>query len=188
MKRFLLTAAAGAALLAVTPDARAQSFINSPGRHAMRPEVELHGILNPVGCGWSSCWGGGWGAGVRVGIPLLYNGPVPGLNNSLHLGLGGDLLVYNWGDRYNRYGYAGALAPVLSTTLQWNFYLLGALSLFVEGGLAAGIDVCSGDGCGFWLWPGLAVGGRVHFRGGADYPALTFRLGFPTGINLGISF
>ncbi len=181
MKRLLLAAAAGASLMAatvVTTEAEAQAIIGQPGRHGMHVEVEPHLILNWYGVGWGGGgYGAGWGAGVRVGIPLMTNGPIASINNSLALGLGLDALVYSWGDRWSRYGFGGAIEPVLSVNLQWNFYLFGAFSLFLEGGVAAGLGFC-GSECGFWVWPGLALGGRVHFGGRADLPSLTFRFGF----------
>ncbi len=189
MKHLLLATVLGAASLATvtaTQTAHADVIIGQPGRHYTRTEFELHGILNPVGCGWSECWGGAWGVGMRLNIPLLSNGPIPGINNTLALGLGADMLVYTWSDRWNR-GFVGAVEPVFSAGLQWNFYLFGAFSLFLEGGVAAGFGSCDRS-CSAWVWPGLAIGGRIHFSGRADYPALTFRFGFPTGFNLGISF
>lgn len=188
MKKLLLASAASAALMvtaAAPHQAQAQAIIGHPGQHGTKTEIELHGILN-YGCGWNHCWGGAWGLGARIGIPLMPNGPVPSINNSLALGIGLDALVYTWGDRWNR-GFGAALEPVVSVNAQWNFYFFGAFSMFLEGGVAAGFGFC-GSECGFWLWPGLALGGRVHFSGRADYPTLTFRFGFPTGFNLGVSF
>lgn len=186
MKRFLMAGVLGAAMIATTQTAQADAIFGMPGYHNQRTEFELHGILNPVGCGWNECWGGAWGVGARLNIPLLRNGPIPTVNNSFALGLGADMLVYSWGDRWSR-GFVGAVEPVFSANLQWNFYFFGAFSMFVEGGVAAGFGECD-QVCSAWLWPGLAIGGRIHFSGRADYPALTFRFGFPTGFNLGISF
>lgn len=183
-KKLLLIAGATTALvLGTAGEASAQMIISSPGAHENKVEIEPH-------LTWAGYYGG-LGVGLRVGIPLIPNGPVQTINNSLALSLGGDFFFYSYG----RGGYFGAAALTIPVMLQWNFYLHGVFSLFVEGGVAADFyfyhrGVGCGDfdyGCSFGIWPGLALGGRVHFNGRAGYPALTFRFGFPAS-SIGISF
>lgn len=183
MKRLLATAAVGSGLVLASGSASAQSIIEQPNNHQTKVDVEVHGVF---GYSWHRGWydrgywvGGGWGVGVRVGVPLMPNGPVRTINNSLMLNLGGELLFWSY-----YYGWDQAMELVAPLALQWNFYLLPAFSLFLEGGLALGVAGC----CGFGFWPGLALGGRVHFNGRADYPALVFRVGFPVGFTLGVAF
>jgi hypothetical protein len=162
--------------------ASAQSIIEQPGNHASKVDVEVHGILGSRF--WGNGGGWGWGAGVRVGIPLMANGPIRTINNSFNLNVGGEVLF--WSDYWGR-GWGGAMEFVVPVEVQWNFYLLPALSLFAEGGIAFDFSTC-GAYCGFGVWPGVAVGARIHFNGRADYPALVVRAGFPVGLTLGVAF
>jgi hypothetical protein len=131
----------------------------------------------------------GFGAGVRLGLPLAVGhlGRVP---QNIALSFGGDLLHYD-------YCYFGTfcsanylMAPVAA---QWNLGVARRLSAFFEGGVflyKGWFDTCGPGNAGcspppdFGLLPTLALGGRVHF---SDEVALTLRLGYPTS-TLGISF
>jgi hypothetical protein len=186
MKRYLAAVAVGGGLVLAGGAANAQAIISEPGRHVSRTDTEVHGVLG-TGYRWNrGWWTTGWGVGLRVGIPLMDNGPVRTINNSLVFNFGGELLFW---DYYYRDGYWGAAAElIVPLELQWNFYLLPAFSLFLEGGAAIGWAGCGDAWCGFGIWPGLALGGRIHFNGRADYPALVFRFGFPVGFTLGVAF
>jgi opacity protein-like surface antigen len=184
MKRFLAAAAIATALVLGGSAASAQSIIRQPGQHQNKVEFEIHGI---VGWHWRHAYGYSLGPGFRVGIPIVQNGFVRTINNSVAINFGLDVLFWpGYG------GYASLVSPVM---LQWNFYLTGRLSVFGEAGVAFEFypfdrGDCRFGGCGeyFWLWPGLAGGARYHFGGSAGFPTLTMRLGFPTGFNIGVSF
>ncbi len=131
----------------------------------------------------------GFGAGVRLGIPLLvgYLGRVP---SNLALSFGGDILNYQ-----NCYfgNFCGANYLLFPVAAQWNIFVVRRVSLFAEGGafLYKGwFDRCGpGDGgCSapsdFGVLPTVALGGRIHL--GRDV-ALTLRLGYPTS-TVGVSF
>ena len=61
------------------------------------------------------------------------------------------------------------------------------LSAFVELGIAPEISF-GRNGSPFSFYPGGAIGGRVHFKGGTNLPSLTVRVGFPVGLTIGVSF
>lgn len=73
--------------------------------------------------------------------------------------------------------------------LQWNFFLTPVWSVFVEAGFAPRVwfDTPGHNDERFLPWPGASIGTRIHFTRGS-YPALTIRVGFPTGLTLGVSF
>lgn len=184
--RYKATLAAGvaaAALLATVGTAHAQNFASRAGAHRSRFDVEPHFVLG-YGFDRGPGYGGGGGFGVRFGVPLMANGPISTINNSLVLSFGVD--VTYWSGRYARNTFWSTSEVLFPLMLQWNFYLTPYFSLFPEVGAAFGLGGC--DGCAFYAAPGFAVGGRVHFDGRAGYPAFVFRLGFPTGITLGVVF
>ena len=186
-----LAIAAGAGVLLAASSAGAQSFVHRPGDHASGLEVELHGIIA------YSVWGNATapGVGLRFGIPLMRNGFIGSINNGVALGIGADLYFWpDWVDQGHVHAFrTGLSVPVM---LQWSFYLAEHFSFFIEGGVAATFGFWDGyyNDCGSgavvlcYLTPGAAIGGRWHWTGGARYPAFTFRVGFPSGLTLGISF
>lgn len=177
MKTLLVPAVVGAVTLAGGA-AQAQWIGNRPNAHESRVTVEVHGVAHH---GYWRRYGAGFGAGFRVDIPLLPNGPLPRANNSLALSLGADLFWYDY-YRSGQYSTATLVAPVVA---QWNFYLFGSFSVFAElGGAVQIFDEFFGT---YFLAAG-GVGGRVHFGGRGGYPTLTFRFGFPVGFTLGATF
>ena len=180
----LVAAMASTSALSSARTAEAQSFAGTPGRHVSGFDVEPHFVF---GYGFSrgpGDYGGGFGGGIRFGIPLMRNGPVPSINNSLVLSLGADFTWWSGHiDHSNVWVSSEVVIPVM---LQWNFYLAPAFSLFPEAGIAIGFAGC-GD-CGVYVAPGFALGGRIHFSRDAGYPALVIRIGFPVGLTAGIAF
>lgn len=178
----------GATLLGGMRDAQAELIIRNPDEHTFRFNFEVHGIAT------YSFWGSfAPGVGVRFQIPIMRNGFIPRLNNSIQLGVGLDAVFYPfYRDAYNTF-YGGLTVPVMLT---WNFHLVPRFTLFGEVGLAPTLGFWNGyyDRCGagnfFWcyLTPGFAVGGHLHFRQPAGYPALTFRVGFPVNLTVGVTF
>ncbi len=182
------------ALLAVavlaTP-ARADDTIRRPGDHpAYNFEVEPHILL-----GWDDAYAeGGYGLGVRFSIPIVDNGFVSSINNSVAITFGADILHYNtcW---YN--GDCSANYFNFPVAMQWNFYVAQRFSVFAEPGLVLYYgfvsDCPSGVNCpngrpngdnGVGIEPALYLGGRFYLT---DKVALTARIGFPS-FTFGVSF
>ncbi len=177
MKKILTAVTVGGVFLALAVPAHAQGR----GGHVSKVDIELHGVF---GYGWRAAdQGENFGLGVRVGIPLIPNGPIRSINNSLVLGLGADVVFWSG---YNGRAFFDTSTVIIPAVIQWNFYIAPIFSIFPEVGVAFATGGCYG--CGFGAWPGIALGGRIHFNNDAGYPAFTFRLGFPTGLTLGVSF
>jgi hypothetical protein len=167
--RLVLLALVVASLLAQTRrDARAQSVITSPGDHP-RYFVELEPeVILSFG---RSLTDDGPGAGVRASIPIVHNGFISSINNSVAITFGFDKDPLFRGDVF--------YVPV---ALQWNFWLASHWSVMGEPGMFLQID----DG---HVRPYLALwaGGRYHFT---EKVALTMRISLPNlpAFSLGPSF
>jgi len=164
--------------------ARADDTINRPGNHpAYDFEAEPHLLLSDGGP-----WGyyGGLGLGVRFGIPIVSNGFVSTINNSVAISFGVDWAHSDWWCGNNQFNCASD-SFVIPVTLQWNFYVAQRWSVFGEPGLAFYHAFCDGPGgaCGGFLSPALYIGARYYFT---DAVALNMRLGFPSGLSIGLSF
>jgi hypothetical protein len=182
-----LAAFAVLAVLLAAP-ARADDTIKHPGDHpAYAFEVEPHVLL-----GWDDVYAaGGFGVGARFAIPILDNGFVPTINNSVAIGFGLDLLHY---DSCWHAGDCSANYIQIPVVLQWNFYVASHWSVFGEPGIIifhGFFDDCSVDGRDCpgrprqtSVEPALYVGGRYYFN---DRVTLTMRVGFPS-ISVGVSF
>jgi len=153
-----------------------------------RVELEPHlvlGAVSPPGPGAGS----GAGVGVRASFLLSPDGFLAGVDDSVALGIGLDVVHY--------YGTGGRFGDCLRTTpgpagttictevstdptnyafvpvvMQWSFWLSPGFSLFGEPGL--NIFAASG---GTGVAPALYVGGRFRV---SDAVTLTLRLGWPT--------
>jgi len=163
----------------------AQETIRDPGRHPVYPvEVEPHALV-----GWDNLYGGtGIGAGLRLSIPIVQDGFVKSIDDSVAIGFGVDWLHYS-GCYFN--GECSANYLMFPVAMQWNFFFTRHWSAFGEPGLflyKGFIDGCGSPGCqeptSFGVRPAIAVGGRYHFN---DNVTLTMRLGYPT-ISAGVSF
>jgi hypothetical protein len=190
--------AAGIAFTAAPSTAHADDTIRHPGDHPhYHLELEPH-----VSLGWGGVdtyYGDGVGIGViggRIGIPILDNGFVPTINNSVAISFGFDAVYY--GGCWNGLGNCSAWYLELPATLQWNFYVAQHWSVFGEPGffLYHGFfsncvfngnrEVC-GSPPGYaetGLYPAFYVGARYHF---SDTVTLTMRVGYPT-FSIGVSF
>lgn len=185
--------------------ADAQSTIRQPGARVMYSfELEPHvafGVFDPPG----RPIGSGIGFGLRAAIPIIENGFVRTINNSIAISFGLDWLYY--------YGSAltvgrcartapsgGGLAetcvdvdgPIggtshyvyIPTAMQWNFWLSDTFSVFGEPGTTIYYEKGRFEERGhLGLRPLLQVGGRWHF---ARRAMLTLRVGYPTQ-SLGVS-
>ncbi len=113
------------------------------------------------------------GVGARVDIPIVPNGFLDGANDELALSPGVDLL-------FNHGAWFG-----LPVALQWNFYLDPKWSVFPELGavLFFGHGVRGNSGVGADIL--VALGGRYHLN---DRNALVLRIGWPFGLQFGVTF
>ena len=176
------------AILALARPAQADDTIKHPGDHpAYTFEAEPHVLL-----GWDAVYAsGGFGVGARFSIPIVDNGFVSSINNSVAIGFGLDLLHYDscW---YNADCSANYIhIPVV---MQWNFYVAQRWSVFGEPGLVIFHGFiedcpfndarCNGRPRVTSLEPAMYLGGRYHF---SDKMSLTMRIGFPS-ISVGVSF
>jgi hypothetical protein len=183
-------AALPVALLAgvvVPRTARADDTIKQVGDHpAYSFEVEPQLLL-----GWDGIYGNdGFGAGVRFAIPIVDNGFVPNINNSVAIGFGIDLLHYP-GCWYN--GDCSANYIQVPVVLQWNFYVAKRWSVFGEPGLfffhgflsgCPNNEHCPGEPNQTSVYPAFYVGGRYYIN---DKMTVTLRAGFPS-LSVGLSF
>jgi hypothetical protein len=191
-------------LLALTKPSAAQ--IKNPGDHPdYSVELEPHFVFQWDGRYWGD---DGIGLGGRVSIPIIKNGPIRTINNSLAIGVGFDWVHFG-GNCYGYYfpgpGPGPGPGPAwecdgseihIPVVGQWNFYFTPVISLFGEAGFAishATFDVPCGPGvnnsfCGSWSETDptfvFAVGPRFQI---ANAVAITLRLGTPY-MSAGVSF
>ena len=113
------------------------------------------------------------GFGVRVDIPIVPEGILDSVEDDLALSPGADLLFDD-----------GRVWVGIPFALQWNFYINHQWSVFPELGAAllVGEHHRHSDVAVDFL---LAVGGRYHF---SDRNALVLRIGWPIGVQIGITF
>ena len=117
------------------------------------------------------------GIGVRIDIPIVPEGLLLNARDDLAISPGFDLLFDD-----------GDLWIGIPVALQWNFYLSGEWSLFPEIGFALLLgEHHRGRGRDHDLGVDflLAVGGRWHF---SERNALVLRVGWPIGVQFGITF
>jgi len=177
----------------------ADAQISRPGAHdSYAMEIEPHLVVQ-----WSkepTCGDEGLGIGGRLSFPVVDNGPIPSINNSLAVGVGLDFAFFEgdcWG-RWQGQGARGRWDDGEGTSLwvpvdvQWNLFFAKSFSAFMELGLALNRQSYTWrDGGGgeysnsdidvdLVLW----FGGRVHI---SPTVAFTFRLGYPS-LLLGVSF
>jgi hypothetical protein len=182
-----LSLLAFALVLGVTSRASADDTIRHPGDHpSYAVEVEPHLLV-----GWDNLLpGASFGAGARVGIPIVQNGFVPTINNSVAISFGLDVVHYGGSCQgYN----CSANFLYFPAALQWNFFVAQRWSVFGEPGLYlyhGFIDTCpAGVVCRDYpsdtgLRPSLYLGGRYHIN---EKISLTMRIGYPT-FSFGVSW
>ncbi len=177
--------------------ALADDTIKHPGDHPKYGvEVEPHLLW-----GWTHynyAPNDGFGLGGRFSIPVVDNGFIPSINNSVAISFGIDWLHYD-GGCYGYYGPRNGCYVAGDTNylffpmvMQWNFFVAQRWSVFGEPGLViyhGFFDYCGGyPGCGNPSSTGVDfafyAGGRYHFN---DHVALVLRIGYPT-FSFGVSF
>lgn len=192
-------------MLAAPAAARADDTITRPGDHPRYlVEIEPQGLWGFTHYDYAP--GDGFGAGGRFSIPVLPTGLIPGINDSLAIGVGADWLHYS-GSPCTSYQaaphlYTGPCYYVGDTSslqfpvvAQWNLFVASKWSVFAEPGMIVWhsfADPCAnapaGSACvtptttgvDFAFW----VGGRYHV---SDRVALVMRVGYPT-FSFGVSF
>lgn len=145
----------------------------------------------------------GFGLGGRFSIPIVDNGFVSTINNSVAIGFGLDWLHYSYGGCYYYRGYRPGYCSnvgdanflLFPVVLQWNFFVAKHWSVFGEPGLViyhGFLDYCAnlppGTPCSNPTTTGvdlaLYAGGRYYFN---EHVALVMRIGYPT-FSVGVSF
>jgi hypothetical protein len=160
-----------AAFLAPRAALADRAIIKYPGDHPdYALELEPHFNVGPLPLPGPKDGDGpslGVGPGVRATFELVDNGFIKKINNTVGLGVGGDVIL--GGDD------VGVWIPVV---MQWNFFLSENWSVFGEpgGGIFVGKDLFPS--------PAMYAGGRWHF---AERMTLTLRAGYPT-FSAGLSF
>jgi hypothetical protein len=127
----------------------------------------------------------GVGLGARFTIPIVKNGFVTTINNTVGIGFGADWLYFGCNPNC---GLSTLYFPVV---MQWNFYVAHSWSVFGEPGFSFDYafynnGVCKGScfGSAFFPGPVFEVGGRYHIN---EHLALTARIGYPD-FTFGVSF
>ncbi len=169
----ILVAGMAAVLFMMSPAFASESIVEEPNNHPNQNDVEFHGVLGL----------GDLGVGVRFGIPIVKQGFVSSFNDNVAINFGADLLNWPSAD----YAVTGVVVPVM---LQWNVFLTREWAVFGEGGLAFQkwfTQRANGDEQTLFVWPGIGMGARYYFNPG-NYPALVLRLGYPSGLSIGVSF
>lgn len=180
------------ALITLAHPAQAdRSIIRQPGNHLNYSfEAEPHGILSFWGVPGPGD-GNGVGVGFRGSIPIVDNGFVKTINNSVAISFGADWVHYEvdnwcgaWGGPGNCFWDDDANILWLPVAMQWNFWLSENWSVFGEPGLALRFnDEHYDDDVDLdFVFYG---GGRFHF---GDVASLTMRLGWPSALSVGVSF
>lgn len=198
---FLASAAFGL-VFAASSSANAQ--IKQPGAHP-RYSVELdpHLVLAWDGPFNNHFDDEGIGLGLRATIPIIEQGPIKKINNSLGIGFGGDFIFYGDGHcRYGRWNYdddCSGTSLFLPVVAQWNFWLTPSISVFGEPGLAIrysslhreypgpcdGDGFCEDDDTDLDFIPFVLWGGGRFLVG--DSVGITVRLGWPY-LGVGVGF
>lgn len=193
------------AIVASSRPLRADDTIKRPGDHPQYAvEIEPHLLWGWTHYNYAPV--DGFGAGVRFSIPIVENGFVSTINNSVAISFGLDWLHYSGSNCYYYNGdprfrngpcyYVGnANYLFFPVAMQWNFFVASRFSVFGEPGLAiyhGFFDYCEnvppGAPCGNPSQTGIDfafyVGGRFHVN---QDIALVLRIGYPT-FSFGVSF
>jgi hypothetical protein len=192
LNRFTFLLALASTVLLATFANEASAQIRSPGAHVRyTAEVEPHLVLQHSD-------GEGIGVGMRASFPIIDNGPIRTINNSLALGIGLDWA--HWDDECGNWADCDGNDFLIPFVVQWNFFFTDFISAFPELGVAVEYEswegdddwdrlcrgrYCDGDGDGdidieFVIWLGV----RLHIT---EEIAVTIRLGRPS-VLIGVSF
>lgn len=166
----------------------AGAFMGAHAAHAAKPYVERAFVGKrpmqlDLHIGGSGYWGGGLGMGARLGIPIVHNGFIKSVNNSVQIVVGMDMFYSRW-RRYYDYGRFGFHIPLL---LNWAFHFSKEFEAFVEAGPAftffpryRDYDPIYRHAYGFFA---AGIGGRFLV---SEKIGIVFRAGTPT-VSLGMT-
>lgn len=171
--------------------APASAQIDRPGAHPdYSVELEPHGLVQ-----WDVEPSNhtGFGLGLRASIPIIKNGPVQTINNSLAIAFGLD-----WAHSGKCHEHAGRVSVnydcdannfEIPLVLQWNFFFTDIIGLLVELGLDVRYETWENesetyDDDDVEVFPQFLVGPR--FIVGRNI-AIPIRIGFPY-LSVGVSF
>jgi hypothetical protein len=167
-----------------------ESIIESPGEHRdYLVEIEPHADLAFFNVGRNVT---GYGLGVRASFPIVRQGFLDDINNSVAIGVGADWLSYSGCYNLNFGDCSDITAVWVPAVLQWNFYLSRRWSVFGEPGVTFRhvgygdncpdttvgnevVRVDCGGGSSNKLLAAFWAGGRYHVT---DAVTLTARIGF----------
>src|SRR5579863_2509195 len=97
--RIALLGSALSSALAFAADARADDTIKHPGDHPdYAVEIEPHGLWSWTHYDYAP--NDGFGLGARFSIPIVKNGFIPSINNSVAIGFGLDWVHYSGANCY----------------------------------------------------------------------------------------
>jgi hypothetical protein len=189
--------------MALSRDARADDTIKRPGDHPQYGvEIEPHGLWGWTHYNYAPV--DGFGLGARFSIPIVDNGFISSINNSVAISFGVDWLHYAGTGCYYYYDprYRGPCYDVgdanylfFPVVMQWNFFVARKWSVFGEPGFFVYhgfFDYCAGAAPGAVCSNPTATGVDFAFFAGAryhisDHVALVMRVGYPT-FSFGVSF
>ncbi len=191
--RTLLASTSAAAILVLASAAHAQ--IRDPGDHPKYSvDLEPHFVVEWDDSDTDYTNSDGFGLGLRASIPVVDNGPVTTINNTLAVGFGLDWAHFD-GDCQNIVINGARLGVsctgdhiVVPVVAQWNFFFTPVVSAFGEAGLAfqhASAQVsCDGVVGGICqathsendVLPVFAIGPRFTL---SNWFAITVRVGYP---------
>ena len=124
--------------------AEAASTINRPGLHP-RYDVELEPHLAfAFSHGHRFSEDEGFGPGMRFAIPIVDDGPLSKINNSMAIGFG---LDWTHHDGNCAVGDCDSDVFWFPVVLQWNFWLTDMISVFGEPGMAIQHETWDDDYC-----------------------------------------
>jgi len=171
----VLGMAVGMSVCLVANNAQAEWTIEQPNAHPQYfAELEPHltlGWFSPPGPGSGS----GWGAGFLASFEIVDPGFIGGLNNTVAIAVGFDMLNYGYE------GEGNALYAWIPVVMQWNFHIAKEWSVMGEPGIALRFQAHASDTVDPLI---LRLGARWHF---AENMSLTMRIGYPTA-SVGLSF
>lgn len=118
------------AAVAIAPEAAARGVIREVGNHPdYSLDLEFHfGVSLLQGQFPNS--GTGFGPGARLTVPVMHNGFVQTINNSIAVGVGFDWIHFG---SFDTEAVDDFFIPIV---LQWNFWLTEQWSVFGEPGFA----------------------------------------------------
>lgn len=174
----------------------ASAQIREPGNHlAYTLELEPHLVVQ-----YDRKWGArgtGLGPGLRATLPIIKNGPIPQINNSLGIGLGVDWAIFTGCEGQPNSADCAVNQFWIPVVAQWNFFFTPVVSTFAELGAAVThrrlsyskncpfLTENSCEGSDLELFqPVLFVGGRFSFSKTAG---LLVRVGTPY-VSIGADF